>query len=756
MYVKELSNGHGNNRPHEEMTEIKELLKSLVESQAKQENIQNQMLQVLKSINSAGNKPKEDDIDNNNSANNNTVDLQEITKASDEKQPSKDEEGVIRIGEYNPDRNDLLYEGDCQKTIKFLRNNPEALKQGVTHDSYTVLHVAIFRKREMVLIEEIVKLMAPKLLEHKAGEYESTALHLAARHGNLEAVKLLVDRNPKLLCIHDKNGLTPIQVAVVNITNGQKEVIEYLYPVTKAVDPDMFTDGRGSFFLRCLIEANFYDMALCLIKQMPELVLEISHKYGIGRLSMSALEMMVRRPFAFRSGTKLTWWQDFIYSLIQVEMNSTYFQPVEPNRCQAGCSIRDEENPLPEVLNCTEAKESKKFSSSSSTYKRIVMPYLTKVLGIERLYNQKLMNQQASALIKQMFVKLKKETNAQTLMKFFDKNPNIMKTAIKNGITEFVAECLEKFDYLIWPRISGETMLETAIIERKEMIANMILETSDKFDETITLLSRVDLDDGNTILHYAAKRASSAQLNLISGAALQMQREMQWFKGVESILRESDRLTRNKNGDPAQLVFSEEHKDLLKEGEDWLKDTSGSCMIVAALIATVAFAAAFTVPGGNISDNNSPLNGTPVFLGQTSFTLFAVADALALFSSITSVLMFLAIYTSRYAEIDFLKSLPQKLIFGLATLFISMVAILVAFGASLFIVVGNKSVQASVPIVVFSSCPLALFAWLQLPLFVEMVRHTYWGSLFQKHRLVDFTGQKNNKSKKKENKKKRI
>ncbi|KAI3845822.1 hypothetical protein MKX03_020319 [Papaver bracteatum] len=60
---------------------------------------------------------------------------------------------------------------------------------------------------------------------------------------------------------------------------------------------------------------------------------------------------------------------------------------------------------------------------------------------------------------------------------------------------------------------------------------------------------------------------------------------MQWFK-----------LTRNKNGDPAQFVFSEEHKDLLKEGDDWLNDTSGSCMIVAALIATVAFAAAFTVP----------------------------------------------------------------------------------------------------------------------------------------------------------------
>ncbi|KAI3862141.1 hypothetical protein MKW92_020621, partial [Papaver armeniacum] len=141
----------------------------------------------------------------------------------------------------------------------------------------------------------------------------------------------------------------------------------------------------------------------------------------------------------------------------------------------------------------------------------------------------------------------------------------------------------------------------------------------------------------------------------------------------------------------------------------------------AALIATVAFAAAFTVPGGNISDSNNVMNGIPVFLEKSSFTVFVVSDALALFSSITSVLMFLAIYTSRFAENDFLKSLPQKLIFGLATLFLSMVAILVAFGAALFIVVGSRFSHVLIPITLITCFPLGLFAWLQLPLFVEMV-----------------------------------
>ncbi|XP_026437633.1 uncharacterized protein LOC113335811 [Papaver somniferum] len=218
--------------------------------------------------------------------------------------------------------------------------------------------------------------------------------------------------------------------------------------------------------------------------------------------------------------------------------------------------------------------------------------------------------------------------------------------------------------------------------------------------------------------------------------ALQMQHELQWFKGVESILLKKKRFSPNIDGDTAQSIFTEEHKDLVVKGEKWMKDTSGSCMVVATLIATVAFAAAFTNPGGNISDSNSSKNGTPVFLGSTSFIVFVVADALALFSSITSVLMFLALYTSRYAEEEFLTSLPRKLVMGLGTLFIWMATILVAFSAALSIALEDRCVWAPIPMALFSCVPVLLFVMLQLPLFVEIVRSAYWGSLFSKHRYV--------------------
>ncbi|XP_026407129.1 uncharacterized protein LOC113302440 isoform X2 [Papaver somniferum] len=713
MSAKKMSSDR-DNRPQEETTDIKELLKVLIQSQAKladaqaqqaksQENIQNQMLEqtksqedvqneileVLRSIKSAGSSQDDDDDDDDD-------DDGDGDGNNDEETPEVGKDGVLEA-KYYPDRNNILLEGDCKKTIEFLKKNPTALEQGVTPTSDTVLHVAIFGKREMILVEEIVSMMSQESLEYQSSDYGFTALHYAAQYGNLKAAKLMVRKNPGLLRILSKKGYTPLEIAVSFVTTGQKEVVKYLYFVTQDVYPTLFSgydDGAG---LLCdLIEANFYDMALCLVKQLPGVVMVKAPTQN-----MCGLEMMARRPFAFRSGTKLTWWQNLIYLLICI-------QPTEPNKCRGTeCINRDEENPSPKSLDCIEA-------SSSTTYRGILVPYFRRVLGLERLYNQKVMHQQAIALIEQMLVELRKRTQEVKLLKFMKDNPNIMKVAVKHGITEFVEACLGKFDYLIWHQLPKETLLKMAITERKEIIVNLICDTGDELEEKIDLVTRRDGRD-NTILHYAAKLAPPAQLNLVSGAALQMQREMQWFKGVESILRESDRLRRNNKGDTAQMIFTKAHKGLMKEGAEWLQDTSGSCMIVAALVATVAFAAAFTVPG----------------------------DVLALFSSITSVLMFLAIYTSRYAEMDFLKSLPQKLIFGLVTLFISVVAILVAFGASMFIVVGSRYGQALIPITLFSCCPLGLFAWLQLPLFVEMVCSTYWGSLFHKRRYVGHSSKKN-------------
>ncbi|KAJ8634953.1 hypothetical protein MRB53_009220 [Persea americana] len=119
-------------------------------------------------------------------------------------------------------------------------------------------------------------------------------------------------------------------------------------------------------------------------------------------------------------------------------------------------------------------------------------------------------------------------------------------------------------------------------------------------------------------------------------------------------------------------VFHEEHKEMVKEGVQWLTKTSESCSVVAALVALVAYASATTVPGG-LKEGT----GTPLLRGQPAFNIFIIASLLALCLSVTALTMFLSILTSRFQTSDFLRNLPRRLILGLSSLFVSIAAMLV-------------------------------------------------------------------------------
>ncbi|XP_020966096.1 uncharacterized protein LOC107616648 isoform X2 [Arachis ipaensis] len=217
------------------------------------------------------------------------------------------------------------------------------------------------------------------------------------------------------------------------------------------------------------------------------------------------------------------------------------------------------------------------------------------------------------------------------------------------------------------------------------------------------------------------------QLSPIPGALLQMQRELQWFKEVESITTPMIRERLNDNNLTPRALFTEQHTNLVKEGEKWTKETASSCGVVAALVATITFAAAFTVPGGNDQSK-----GYPIFLHKKLFLLFIISDAVSLFSSTTSLLMFLGLLTSRYAEDDFLNSLPTKLMIGLSTMFISLATMMAAFCASLFLMLQNRS-WIVIPVTLLASVPVTLYIWLQFPLLVLIFKSTYAPGIFDRN-----------------------
>ncbi|KAF7801109.1 ankyrin repeat-containing protein NPR4-like isoform X1 [Senna tora] len=111
----------------------------------------------------------------------------------------------------------------------------------------------------------------------------------------------------------------------------------------------------------------------------------------------------------------------------------------------------------------------------------------------------------------------------------------------------------------------------------------------------------------NTMLHVAANLAPSSKLNRISGPAFQMQSELQWFKEVENVVPQGYRVHQNFDGMQAEDLFKENHTKLRKEGEKWMKETASSCSVVGALVVTIMFATAFTVPGGDNQDSGVPV-----------------------------------------------------------------------------------------------------------------------------------------------------
>ncbi|XP_058199140.1 uncharacterized protein LOC131314489 isoform X6 [Rhododendron vialii] len=302
-------------------------------------------------------------------------------------------------------------------------------------------------------------------------------------------------------------------------------------------------------------------------------------------------------------------------------------------------------------------------------------------------------------------------------------------SAAKNGIPEIVHEIVESFPSVLGTVDStGRRVFEKAVLERQEHTFNLIYQMG-KYSRQLALHK---YDKGNHILHLAGKLAPPTKLSQISGAALQMQLELQWFEAVKQLMSPRDIDWKNKDQKTPAMIFTEEHKKLVAEGEKWMKDTANSCTIPAALIVTMVFAAAITVPGGI-----NGTNGVPVFNKEVAFNIFAVSDAISLFTSTTSLLVFLSILTSRYAERDFLFALPNRLIIGLFTLFVSITAMLIAFSCAIYLLFGNRA-WILYPVAGLACVPIISFASLQYPLLRDLMKSTYGPGIFGKQSEVPF------------------
>lgn len=130
------------------------------------------------------------------------------------------------------------------------------------------------------------------------------------------------------------------------------------------------------------------------------------------------------------------------------------------------------------------------------------------------------------------------------------------------------------------------------------------------------------------------------------------------------------------NGDNAHQAFLGQHSDLLEKCESWMKDTSSSCIIVAALIGPVALSTLMAPPGG--ADDK----GSPNLVAKPVYQVFLISEAVSFVTSIMSLLVFLSILLTRYIGRDFVQSTSIRVLVGVVSLFFAIASMMVGFSAA--------------------------------------------------------------------------
>ncbi|KAH6758235.1 hypothetical protein C2S51_018470 [Perilla frutescens var. frutescens] len=249
-------------------------------------------------------------------------------------------------------------------------------------------------------------------------------------------------------------------------------------------------------------------------------------------------------------------------------------------------------------------------------------------------------------LAEDLWVKMQ-EMEKSSLLELIKKPRNILHDATKEGRVRIIIMLIRTYPQLIREIDSnGYTLFHTAVKR------------------------------GDNILHLAAKLAPPNVKKL--HPALQMQIELRWFETVEAILPPSCVMMRNNDNLRPRDLFSEQHKTLLNNSEMWMRNMADSCILIATILFSVMFAAAFTVPGGY-----DPQTGEPIFAKRHWFKVFVVFEVLGLIASVFSIVVFRSIMASNFTEEDFVIELQVKQMMAFQALLWSLVCAFSAFMSSI-------------------------------------------------------------------------
>ncbi|XP_065863170.1 uncharacterized protein [Euphorbia lathyris] len=208
----------------------------------------------------------------------------------------------------------------------------------------------------------------------------------------------------------------------------------------------------------------------------------------------------------------------------------------------------------------------------------------------------------------------------------------------------------------------GWNVVHYAVISKSDEALQLLLRNSSLID----LISEKDVN-GNTPLHLLAvsrpymplfsfdgeddlnafyKQNISSRDNLIADLLQPKEKVLQWMEDLGK--GPMGKISINKKG-------SWEVQDLRKGPKEAkvvaeFEKSKDSFLVVSGLVATVTFAAAFTLPGGYKTDEQGVEQGTAILTKNASFDAFVISDSIAMVLSTASVFIHFIVMLLGYQE----------------------------------------------------------------------------------------------------------
>ncbi|KAJ3686505.1 hypothetical protein LUZ61_015669 [Rhynchospora tenuis] len=329
---------------------------------------------------------------------------------------------------------------------------------------------------------------------------------------------------------------------------------------------------------------------------------------------------------------------------------------------------------------------------------------------------------------------------------FLEHDPNL--AYIKNGATgdtpflvaaergfvpvakELVSACPDSA--YITNEESSANALHEAVNNEQLVFVDFILRTP----QLHRLINQVDID-GDLALHYAARLCnpeilcsllshkgqdytanSGRNINAVDSVMGQdnLMKTIKWNESFTLVSSAIPSSWTNLAGDKAKKKIK---KQAIEEVKSLTNRYTSNISLVAALLATVTFAAAFTLPGG--FDNTPSDAGLPILAKKAAFQVFLISESIAMCSSLA--VAFLCVLAT-WEDLDYLLNYRK---ITRVLMWCAYSATAVAFGTNLFTVMAPKSLWLAIFILVVC-CILPFFSkiagdWPKIRLRLKFGRH---------------------------------